>query len=233
MKMTATGCSVKGPAHFQDNTPNQDAVLVHGVRKGWCVAVCDGLGSRALSHQGAQLAAKIVRLTIREQKDKDLYTPLLISQKIQQEWINKVGKDYSSYETTCLWAWINERGQVQAAQAGDGLLLIRSKGVFSVITPQRDGFGNQTQTLAKAEEGDWSTIECTLTMAGDGVLLMTDGISDDLLPEHLEAFFETVYQKLKNSNKRHCKRWLTKELIDWSTPKHGDDKSIAGIFKVE
>lgn len=232
MLVSATGCSVIGPAHLQDNTPNQDAVLVHGVRKGWCVAVCDGLGSRTLSHLGARLAAHLVRSTVREWGGAEP-SPLAISQQIQQQWINMLGKNYSSYETTCLWAWADAQGQVKASQVGDGLLLVRSNGRFLVITPQRGGFGNQTQTLSQAIEGDWSTIECTLTKAGDGVLLMTDGISDDVLPEHLEAFFEAIYQKSKNRNKRRCKRWLTQELIDWSTPKHGDDKSIAGIFKVE
>ncbi|WP_417436564.1 PP2C family serine/threonine-protein phosphatase [Idiomarina abyssalis] len=232
MKLVATGSSVIGPAHQQDDTPNQDAVLVQGYRQGWCIAVCDGLGSRALSHQGSRLAGHLVRSTVRKWQHTEP-SSLSISQQIQQQWVNKLGKDYSSYETTCLWAWADAQGQVKAAQVGDGLLLARCNGQFSVITPERDGFGNQTQTLARAGNDDWSTIECTLTIAGDGVLLMTDGISDDLLPEQLEAFFETIFQQLKNSNKRRCKRWLTQELIDWSTPKHGDDKSIAGIFKVE
>ena len=65
MKLAATGSSVVGPAHRQDNHPNQDSVLVQGMRKGWCVAVCDGLGSRQLSHKGSQLAANLILSTVR------------------------------------------------------------------------------------------------------------------------------------------------------------------------
>jgi serine/threonine protein phosphatase PrpC len=233
MKLVATGSSVIGPAHLQDDMPNQDAVLVHGLRKGWCIAVCDGLGSRSLSHQGSRLAANVVRSTVREWEDANSSFPLMISQRIRDRWLKMVGNDYSPYETTCLWAWVDAKGQVKTAQVGDGLLLTRSNGRFAVVTPHREGFGNQTQTLSRAEDRDWSTAEFGLTVAGDGVLLMTDGISDDLIPEQLEAFFDAVFQQLQNTNKRRCKRWLTRELIEWTTPKHGDDKSIAGIFRIE
>lgn len=233
MQLAATGSSVIGPAHRQDNMPNQDAVMVHGIRNGWCIAVCDGLGSRALSYQGARLAANAVRSTVREWKEAESSSALTISQRIQDRWINTVGNDCSLYGTTCLWAWVDSQSLLKAAQVGDGLLLIRSHGTFSVVTPLRDGFGNQTQTLARAEDSDWSVAECPLAAPGDGLLLMTDGISDDLIPEQLEAFFDTVFQRLRRTNKRHCKRWLTRVLTEWSTPKHGDDKSIAGIFRIE
>lgn len=233
MKLAAIGSSVIGPAHLQDDNPNQDAVLAHGIRGGWCIAVCDGLGSRKLSHKGSRLATHVVRAIIRESNDISSYVPLKISQLVKNRWIRMVGNDYSPYETTCLWAWVDANGQVKTAQVGDGLLLIRSNGRFRIVTPQRDGFGNQTQTLARASDSDWSVAECYLTTEGDGVLLMTDGISDDLIPEQLEAFFDAIFLQLQGSNKRRCKRWLTRELMEWSTPKHGDDKSIAGIFRVE
>ena len=233
MKLAATGSSVIGPAHLQDDNPNQDAVLVHGIRGGWCIAVCDGLGSRELSHQGSRLASQVVRSAIREWKGVSSSVPLAISQWIKERWKKRVGNDYLPYETTCLWAWVDADGQVKTAQVGDGLLLIRSNGRFRIITSQRDGFGNQTQTLGRASDSDWSVAECHLAIEGDGVLLMTDGISDDLIPEQLEAFFDAIFLQLQGSNKRRCKRWLTRELMEWSTPKHGDDKSIAGIFRVE
>lgn len=233
MKLVATGSSVRGPGHVQDALPNQDALLVRGFCKGWCVAVCDGLGSRVKSHQGSRLTALVVRSTLRNRKKFKNASPLAISQQIQNRWNETVGADYEPYESTCLWAWVSPVGQVMAAQVGDGLLLIRSQGKFSVMTPLRQSFGNQTQTLARAKESDWTTAECVLTLPGDGVLLMTDGISEDLVPEQLEGFFDVVFQRLRRTNKRRGKRWLTRELNEWSTPKHGDDKSIAGIFRVE
>jgi len=232
MKFAATGCSVVGPAHLQDKQPNQDAVLVQGIRKGWCIAVCDGLGSRQLSHKGSRLAANLIRSAVGRSETVDCSAEA-ISLALQQNWLDAVEQVSSPYETTCIWASVDSNGLLKSGQVGDGLLLIRSEGKFSVITPERSGFGNQTQTLAKADPEEWSFVDTAISQVGDGILLMTDGISDDLISEQLEPFFDTVFMQLKRTNKRRCKVWLTQELAEWSTPLHGDDKSIAGIFRVE
>ncbi|PHS64290.1 MAG: hypothetical protein COB09_07885 [Thalassobium sp.] len=233
MKLAATGSSVIGPAHEQDNLPNQDAVMVHGILRGWCIAACDGLGSREKSHLGSRKAAQEVRCVLRKALQKPSTATPHINQNIQNNWHDHFSTNIRPYETTCLWACVKQNGDGQAAQVGDGLLMVKANGEFRVITPPRDGFGNQTQTLAQAKATDWATVEFQLSQPGDGVLLITDGISDDLIPDQLEGFFDVIYQQLKSSNKRRCKRWLTKELEAWSTPKHGDDKSIAGIFRTE
>ena len=64
-------------------------------------------------------------------------------------------------------------------------------------------------------------------------MLMTDGISDDLIPEQLESFFDAICQRQLRSSKRRMRKWLTRELHGWSTPRHGDDKTIAGIFRTD
>lgn len=234
MILAATGSSVIGPSHKQENLPNQDAMMIYGIRGGWCIAVCDGLGSRALSHIGSRTAAQRVRSTLRQQTPEPIPSSSLhTSQKIQQSWLDEFAGNSRPYETTCLWAHVLPNGTGVAAQIGDGLLLIKANKQLHVITSQREGFGNQTQTLAHATANDWATAEFQLSQPGDGVLLMTDGISDDLIADQLEGFFDVVYQQLKSSTKRRCKQWLTKELEEWTTPKHGDDKSIAGIFRIE
>ncbi len=112
-------------------------------------------------------------------------------------------------------------------------MLIRSQGKFRILLDQKDGFGNQTTTLAQAETEGAVSADITLTSPGDGVLLMTDGISDDLIPEQLEPFFNAIYRRQKRSSKRRMKRWLETELKQWSTPRHGDDKTIASIFRMD
>jgi hypothetical protein len=115
-------------------------------------------------------------------------------------------------------------------QVGDGLLLVRSLGVFKVLTSQRLGFSNQTTTLAQADANGSYSADLELSQPGDGVVLMTDGISDDLIPEQLEPFFDAIYQRQLRSSRRDMRHWLTRELHGWTTPRHGDDKTIAGIF---
>lgn len=236
MRLFASGASVQGPAHQLDGLPNQDALSVGGLGKGWCVAVADGLGSRPLSHVGAQKAVQLVRLHARQQRDvlpdhSNLVFDLAFGLSLRAAWLAHFVGQYRAYETTCLWAQVDQHGRGFAGQVGDGLVLLRSRGVFTVLTPQREGFGNQTATLAQADPDLWRSRPIELVAAGDGVLLMTDGIADDLIPEQLEAFFEVIYQRQLSRSRRRMRLWLTRELQNWSTPRHADDKTIAGIFR--
>jgi hypothetical protein len=230
MRLLAGGASVRGPAHQLDGSPNQDALCVSGLAGGWCIAVADGLGSRPLSHLGSRKAVQLFRQLARQQRD---IPHSLIAQSLRDAWLAHFGERYRLHETTCLWARVNDQGQGVAGQIGDGLLLIRSQGVFRILTDQRQGFGNQTTTLAQAAVGSVCCIDFELCRQGDGVLLMTDGISDDLIPEQLEPFFEAIYQRQLRASKRRMRQWLTRELNGWSTPLHGDDKTIAGIFRTD
>lgn len=230
MPLLAAGASVRGPSHQLDGAPNQDALCVSGSRGGWCVAVADGLGSRPLSHIGSQKAVQLFRQLARQRQG---IPPGEVVPALRDAWLAHFGDRYRAHETTCLWASVYASGQGAAGQVGDGLLLVRNQGVFQVLTDQRQGFGNQTNTLAQAgTQGCYSTV-LELSQPGDGVLLMTDGISDDLIPEQLEPFFDAIYQRQLRCSKRRMRQWLTRELHSWSTPRHGDDKSIAGIFRTD
>lgn len=230
MRLFAVGASVRGPAHEQDGTPNQDALSVRRRGKGCCVSVADGLGSRRFSHSGSKKAVQLVRefSIYKKSLARTEVAPLLSS-----TWRAAFNNHYDDYETTCLWALVNGDGQGVLGQVGDGLVLMRCEGEFRVLTDQRDGFGNQTTTLAQAESVGASSADVTLALPGDGVLLMTDGISDDLIPEQLEPFFDAIYRRQKRCSKRRMKRWLETELRNWSTPRHGDDKTIASIFRMD
>lgn len=228
MRLVAGGASVRGPAHTQDGTPNQDALCVSGCNDGWCIAVADGLGSRSLSHLGSRKAVQLFRQLVRLQAD---LLPEDVGPILRQRWLDHFSSNYRQYETTCLWAKVDARGHGLAGQIGDGLMLIRSRGELQVLGDLRVGFANQTHTLAQADQSLVRSIEFDLVFPGDGVLLMTDGISDDLVPEHLCGFFQAIYQRQRRLSKRRMRQWLTHELNGWSTPLHGDDKTIAGIFR--
>lgn len=230
MRLAAAGASVRGPAHIQECLPNQDAFAAKGSKGGIFVSVADGLGSRACSHIGSRYAVKFARKIARLHNTAQ---PAEVMRQIKQNWMDALGSDSRDYDTTCLWADVSANGQARLLQIGDGLALVRSAGIFKVVTPNREGFSNQTETLRQAFADKWICHEAHISQAGDGVLLMTDGISDDLMPDCLEQFFDEVYRHARRLSKRAMRRWLEKELMQWSTPLHGDDKSIAGIFRLE
>jgi serine/threonine protein phosphatase PrpC len=152
---------------------------------------------------------------------------------IHADWLKAVAplspKDVA---TTILFARVSGEGNVHAAQLGDGLLLLRYAGKFHCITPERTGYGNQTQALETTLAPDqWHVFSGNFTLPGDGVVLLSDGVADDLEPEQLAEFVDALYQALSTKNRRRGRRWIHSELVNWATPMHGDDKTLAAIFR--
>lgn len=230
MRLLAAGASVCGPAHRQDGEPNQDALGVYGLRGGWCAVVADGLGSRPHSHLGSRKAVNLLRQLMRGARPPSAAE---VAPALRKAWLDYFGKGYRDYETTCLWASVDVAGRGLVGQVGDGLLLVRSAGVFSVLSTPRIGYSNHTSTLAQRDPAEFCSAEIALTQPGDGVLMMTDGIADDLIPEQLELFFDAIYWRMLHNSRRRISRWLKQELNGWSTPQHSDDKSLAGIFRAD
>ena len=152
---------------------------------------------------------------------------------IHQKWLEAIEPTTPrDAATTLLFGRVTVEGDVHAAQLGDGLLLVRCAGEFCRVTPDRTAYGNETWALETTHVQDkWSTKQGRLTKPGDGLVLMTDGVADDLEPAQLADFFDALYQDLSTRNRRRGRRWLQSELNDWATPLHSDDKTLVAIFR--
>jgi hypothetical protein len=152
---------------------------------------------------------------------------------IHQQWLEAIDPTTPrDAATTLLFGRVTDQGEVHAAQLGDGLLLVKCAGEFRRVTPERTAYGNQTWALESTHLQDkWSCTKGRFTEPGDGVVLMTDGVADDLEPAHLADFFDALYQDLSVRNRRRGRRWLQSELNDWATPLHSDDKTLVAIFR--
>ena len=209
----------------------QDAAMVRRISSGILIAVCDGLGSRPKSDFGAQQACRAVRDVF------DGTSPIPVGytlcESIQTAWLHRVRFETAeATATTCLFAHVNAAGNATVVQLGDGLILCRSRGKFINVTPERRGFSNQTLALSDDfDPREWVIHNCELVAPGDGIVMMTDGISEDIDHERLEAFFEEIRIQALNKNNKAMRRWLTQQLHDWPTPGHSDDKSIAAFFR--
>ena len=231
MRFIACGASVIGPRHLSLGEPNQDAMALAGCRGGWIAAVADGLGSRTRSDVGALSACQVSRRILRAASSNfDLPATLPL---IHQQWLEAITPTYPrDAATTLLFSRVTAEGDVDATQLGDGLLLLRCAGGFCRVTPERTAYGNQTWALESTHEQDkWIVTQGRLTEPGDGVVLMTDGVADDLEPAQLTDFFDALYQDLSARNRRRGRRWLQSELNDWATPLHSDDKTLVAIFR--
>lgn len=231
MKFVACGASVTGPRHLDLGEPNQDAMALTGSRRGCIAAVADGLGSRRYSDLGARRACQVSRRILRALPGN--FDPGSTLPLIHQQWLKAIAPiTPNDAATTLLLSRVTSEGDVHAAQLGDGLLLMRCAGEFRCVTPDRIAFGNQTWALELTHKQDkWSSSQGRLTKPGDGVVLMTDGVADDIEPDQLADFFEVLYQNLRIRNRRRGRRWLQAELNDWATPMHSDDKTLVAIFR--
>ncbi len=233
MRLLAYGASVAGPLHNELQIRNQDAFALAGCRGGWIAAVADGLGSRKHSDLGARCACQISRRMLRAAPktiDFSVLLPLL-----HKQWSNSIAPiSPADAASTLLLCRVTEQGQVDVAQLGDGLILIRSNGKFRCVTPERTSFANQTWSLDTTyRQSQWTITSYHLSQPGDGVILMTDGIADDLELTQLACFFNALYFDLMPRSRRNGKRWLCSELNDWATPMHSDDKTLVAIFRTK
>lgn len=233
--LRAAGARVTGPGHLRLGEDCQDALSLKGWRGGWIVAVADGLGSRAQSARGARAAVEAAQTVTRKWKGSGEWRALparQVATDIYREWLRTLPwSDKSIAATTLLLAVCDAHGYTRVWQMGDGLMVSLVSGRAEILTPGRTGFGNETRALGtETAWSAWHTRDLVLHGRGDAILLMTDGISDDVPAELVEGFATAVRRELRKRSRRSARKWLQRELTHWATPGHTDDKTLAVIF---
>ncbi len=230
MAFTLYSASVRGSGHITRNQPNQDSVLTRNNRQSWLAVVSDGMGSRCHADIGSKAACRAVLRATRQCSfdipDRDFI------QHLYQNWLAFLGTiDPEDAVATCLVAWGLKSGKCRLFQLGDGVISYNSKSKGVLRGCHDNDFGNETTGLGLSRKfRDWSCKTVKLTAAGQGIILMTDGISDDI--EQLDDFTPAVLSSLRGKGFRYGKRWMTRELENWPTPSHTDDKTIAVINRI-
>ena len=230
MYLSLCSVSVIGPRNLREKKSNQDAVMHRFWKKNWCIVVCDGMGSKPLSHIGSSLACRSV-CDVLKHCDFSL-AEKEVAKKIYLHWL-KLLKEKNilpcDAATTCLFAWGNGEGEVRLFQLGDGAIYYQAESFGHVSLKSDDLFSNQTNALGYSKKwDDWAYKKIHLTSQKHGIVLLTDGISDDLFNEQL--FTSTLIQKATLQSVRRIKKYIQHELHHWPTPQHSDDKSIGIVF---
>lgn len=228
----AMAVTVRGPEHVREGRPNQDACLVRRNRKAVLAVVCDGLGSRPHSDTGARSACRAAADAVRHwTSSPDAPTELLL-RAIHALWnmrVHATGRDESA--TTCLLAAACADGRLILAQLGDGLVFLKRPGGCIALEPGADRFGNETTGLGISKDvRDWRVHVEPQSPGPMAVLLATDGVADDLLPEKREAFVDFLLADFARPQEGVRSRALAAELRSWPTPRHRDDKTVAVLW---
>lgn len=219
------GASVVGPRHRAERKLNEDSWLGARGAFGTLVVVSDGMGSRSDARRGARLACRAVLDAVRawhRANVSDLHE-LLVS--IEPLWRSLIAPSAArDCAATCLFALAQTGGQVHIAAIGDGLALLRTEqGLEWVVGPRTTGFANETAALGHSA----SWVSRSFPRAtGDVVLLATDGVADDLVPERIHGFVQWLMDDFASMAPAERWRALRQELTAWPTPHHSDDKTL-------
>ncbi|WP_157673712.1 PP2C family serine/threonine-protein phosphatase [Endozoicomonas ascidiicola] len=220
--------SVRGPGHINRGQPNQDAVLIRRNRNSWLAVVSDGMGSRKHSDIGSKMACQAVLMMTRQCSfDEPDKTVIHCTYKHWLNLLDNIRPDDAI--ATCLFAWGKPSGKCRLFQLGDGAIYV-SSGEQQTLKPRdENSFGNETTGLGLSKKySDWVCAQSQISI-NQGLVLVTDGISDDLVEPQL--FASSVIKTMKNKGARYGKQWMKRELENWPTPHHTDDKTIAVIHR--
>lgn len=226
------GGSVRGPAHIQDNLPNQDALLLRRLGKlGSLAVVCDGMGSRPYADIGARKACIAVQAAIKLLGYSG-FSPKVLIPEIHRQWVQLVQPlNTKDAVTTCLFAWVLPDGRALVAQLGDGLIYGRVNSNSWLLYQTDKAFGNATTGLGIARKlSDWRWLVFEETTDNIEISIMTDGISEDILPESYCDFAAEMRKALRVKSARNAKKWIFHQFNNWPAPLHGDDKTFAAIY---
>lgn len=226
MKLRFYQCSVIGPAHIRDSLPNQDCQSARCWKQCWAAVVCDGMGSRPKSDIGSREAAKAAILSVQKHDfnadDRTIVRALYLCWLAELKALNV---EPSDAVTTCILVWGMADGRFRYAHLGDGMIASPTSVLSNAKTT---GFSNETTGLGISRHlSDWRFGSGYLQEHRDSLLLMTDGISEDLLDP--TAFSQFLTDGLVKKSRRLGKLWLRRQLINWPTPGHSDDKTVIAV----
>lgn len=224
------GASVPGPAHVAEGLPNQDAWRRGRVGSTQIVAVSDGMGSRPHARIGARAACHAVVDAVRQWRRHPCAPVDVLLGLIHLLWRARVAPlAPQDCACTCLFAALDPDGSGVTAQIGDGLIVLREEETVTCLTGRAGRqFANETSALGIITRiSAWSKLE--LQKSTRSVVLCTDGVADDLLPDHLGKFVDWLIKDIRAELPAKRRRILERALRNWPTPNHLDDKTVAVI----
>ena len=230
------GFSVRGPLHRKIGLPNQDSWMARRYKWGNVIVVSDGLGSKPHSDRGSMAACLAVFDAAKCYRNYSKSNFNDILRFLHASWMVKIAPHSpEDCSATCLFA-MQFGDKITIGRLGDGMIAVSPKlGVESVIISddKQDYFSNQTDCLESTFQPDKWELMTFDASDYEAIVLCTDGISDDLIPEKRTAFVQELLATYTRMTKQKRSRDLPRWLHAWPVPGHSDDKTIACLYKLE
>lgn len=189
------------------------------------VVVADGLGSTGFGARASRLAVDVALDAL--SGDSTTGLPVAsIGALLQSRFSDAVAGD-RAMATTCLFAFATT-ARVLVGQVGDGLVvvLLSDGGVF-LLEDGRGSYANVTDSLPLVAP----RVEAFASSQIEGVLLATDGVADDLVPERVPELLRTLVSMARQEGATAATERLRAWLTTWRTRQSTDDRSVGLLVR--
>jgi serine/threonine protein phosphatase PrpC len=223
--MNINSAKVKGPVKKE----LQDAFGFLNQKHFSLLVVADGLGSAKHSGFGANKAIDAVKKAVLEWRKLEKKEVKILIQLVHFYWNLLIGdSDFEKKEcaTTCLFAYMNKENNTGIlSQLGDGLVLLKTKGK-TIFLKSTDDY-NFTKSLGSSKSyNDWNIKQIDFDRDDFNLLLVTDGVSEDLVEKKQDEFAEKLVETMIKTKRNKRNSYLHQLLKNWPTKFHTDDKTI-------
>lgn len=219
--------SVRGSIHEKNNTENQDSYIIKRYSFGTILVVADGLGSKKHAAWGAKSACKAVCKAVQIWNDYSYRDIRLLLPLIHSLWFMEIYPyTYRECACTCLFALIHKDGNVYVGQLGDGSIYVDIDGNLSLVHEKEEDFSNLTACLGGSSLDKWVVRSYRLKTYAR-IILMTDGISESLVPEKKIDFVNRIWKSIigiQSLNKRN--NYIFQLINEWEQNNAGDDRTL-------
>lgn len=228
------GFSAIGQTHLNIGLPNQDSFGIYRSKKRkkeLVLVISDGIGSHKHSDIGSMAIVKAVT--------KNAH--LLYDRSNKNNFIKKTMKSFfkiiSPYKpeecgTTCIFSAIF-KDRICFGQIGDGICCYKINEEFHILNEKSSDFLNETMSVTVKNSINRWDIKFYNHPNPLQIMMATDGIADDLVPDMRETFLQRLNDATQCKSRKKIEV-LIKQLFDnWERPMSYDDKTLLLCFEEE
>lgn len=227
-KVSLCGCSFCGKLHRRMRQKNQDALKLKQYSFGCILAVADGVGSQKYSRYGSRAVVLAVHQAFLEYVKGDIKRRQITQRITEMYRCNLPFKFADQASTTCIFAAHIYNEGLYLGQIGDGMCCFSINESFGILSNIEAEFTNIVRALNTRNNAQWHTKFFSKEVCQKlHVVLSTDGISEDILPDREENFMQMIIKQTAFKSSAVANLHL-RQLQENVFPAYAvDDKTIA------
>lgn len=221
-----------GESHVQAGLGNEDAWCARERVNGAVIAVADGVGSAPHGRLGAGAAVAVGHSVACRWLDRELAHGA-VPREVTVDWLDAIGRNRpDDCATTLLLGAVRDDGSVLLAWLGDGLVRAEVGGTSWGSRNDEHDWGRTPALHAAAVDRRWKVESVPGFQAGDGLVLATDGVSEDLVPWKIPEILPVVRAAVERDGPHRVADQLEADLEGWRTPGRRDDRTMVLLLGV-